>query len=104
MRDELFYHTRIEYKVLVERKESMRIEITKFRNDAFKQMCLSYPGKVWAPLELNIPSRWIREDGFANKYIWTKGLFKNMKKILERRYYNKYGKPYEPLPEIYRYK
>jgi len=64
MRDEFFYHTRIEYKVLVERKESMRIEITKCRNDAFKQMCLSYPGKVWAPLELNIPSRWIREDGF----------------------------------------
>jgi len=103
MIDELFYHTKIEYNVLVERENSMRIQITKIQSRRFRDMCLDYQS-VWAPLELNIPTKWIREDSLANKYIWTQGLCANMKKIFNKRYYNKYGKPWEPVSEMYRYK
>jgi len=83
MSDPLYYHTKIDFKVLIETKKAFRIKITNVYSYRFLNMAKYYED-VCKPLEIWIPKKWLRDN-----YIWTKGLFLNAEKILKKRRYNK---------------
>tara|TARA_E500000318_G_scaffold76710_3_gene71386 strand:+ start:1147 stop:1449 length:303 start_codon:yes stop_codon:yes gene_type:complete len=83
MSDPFYYHTKVDFKVLIETKKAFRIQIKKVYSMSFLNM-IQYYEDVCRPLEIWIPKKWLREN-----YIWTKGLFMNVEKILQKRRDNK---------------
>ena len=87
MQDDLYFHRKIDFKILRETSKAILVQMISCDSGSVNNYLGSVennnPG-ITSLLELWFPKSWIKKRG-ENFYIWEKGFFLNIKKLIEKR-------------------
>ena len=87
MENDLYYHSKIKFKVLRETKKAVLVKMISCKSpeaNNFLTYHRNYDANIPSLLELWFPKSWFKKRG-ADFYIWEKGLLLNLKKLIEKR-------------------
>jgi|DEB0MinimDraft_10_1074344.scaffolds.fasta_scaffold86701_2 hypothetical protein len=83
----LHFHRKIEYKILKSTPKAHLIQVNELNDyDIIHYIKQNQVEKYVKPLEIWCPKTWFKKDYEGQyKYIWAKGFYNNLVKLIEKR-------------------
>lgn len=79
----LYYHEKINFKILRSTSKAHLIHVDEINGASINRF--NDVKKYLNPLEMWCPKTWFKEDFDGNDYIWSKGFYINLNKLIEKR-------------------
>ena len=79
----IYYHEKIDCKILRSTPNAHLIHINEI--NSFSIYRFNDVKKYLNPIEMWCPKSWFKKDFDGNDYIWSKGFYNNLNKLIEKR-------------------
>ena len=79
----IYYHEKIDCKILRSTPKAHLIHINEI--NSFSIHRFNDVKKYLNPIEMWCPKSWFKKDFDGNDYIWSKGFYNNLNKLIEKR-------------------